>query len=87
MPKITNGCTYERTEEFEAISGPLRLATKYELDDLHSRLAESLALRWPSTLKEWDRVTKQAEAANWSSVASGHGYSTVNPGKCIPLNA
>ncbi|EMD38728.1 hypothetical protein CERSUDRAFT_122314 [Gelatoporia subvermispora B] len=41
-------------DDFRAISGILRLATKYIVDSLRKRALAHLCIAWPSALKEWD---------------------------------
>ena len=45
----------------EKIAGPLRLATKYEKDDLRSHLIEILLHDWPQSLNAWDKYQKVLE--------------------------
>jgi len=38
------------------MAGPLKLATKYQVDALRSQIIKHLERDWPSTIDDWDRV-------------------------------
>jgi hypothetical protein len=37
------------------VAGPLKLATKYQVDDLRARIITQLELDWPTTLDSWEK--------------------------------
>jgi len=37
------------------VAGPLKLATKYQVDDLRARIITQLELDWPTTLQGWEK--------------------------------
>lgn len=41
-------------DDFRVVSGILRLATKYIIDELREMALTHLSIAWPSTLKAWD---------------------------------
>lgn len=41
-------------EDFNAVSGILRLANKYEIDKLRCQALDHLSIAWTTTLKNWD---------------------------------
>lgn len=45
----------------KVIAGPMRLAAKYEIDDILSQLAPVLERDWPSKYEDWLRVEKEFE--------------------------
>ncbi|KAJ3484240.1 hypothetical protein NLI96_g5772 [Meripilus lineatus] len=65
-----------RKEKQEAIMGPLRLATKYEMTKLRSHLVNVLLMDWPTTLQEWDDAQ--------SLVQDGGSHCLVHPGTPAP---
>lgn len=54
--------------DFHVLSGVLRLATKYAVDELRRKAIEHLGIAWPSTLKGWDA---REEAARTSEAEAG----------------
>jgi hypothetical protein len=58
------------------MAGPLKLATKYQVDALRSQIIKHLERDWPSTIDDWDRVdddTHKRSAALQSSDGSLDG--------------
>jgi len=65
---ISNLCDLNRTwgdnglEDFETVSGVLRLSHKYLIDPLRTKAIEHLQKAWPSTLEGWDA---REDLARW----------------------
>lgn len=38
----------------DQLVGPLRLATKYDMEELRREIISALVVEWPTTLEEWD---------------------------------
>ncbi|KAF6761667.1 hypothetical protein DFP72DRAFT_627986 [Ephemerocybe angulata] len=70
-------------EDFRVVSGILRLATKYIIDELREMALVHLSVAWPSTLKAWD--LREDIARNYE-IASGcpaahrypHPFAVIN---------
>lgn len=44
------------------VSGPLRLAIKYEIEKLRTRLVHQVVADWPITIHDWDRQQAEFDA-------------------------
>ncbi|KAJ7043554.1 hypothetical protein C8F04DRAFT_1072491 [Mycena alexandri] len=62
-------------EDFQVVSGILRLSTKYIVDSLRAKALAHLCIAWPSTLKGWDAREDVARTFEMETSASGgHFY-------------
>lgn len=59
------------------MDGPLYLSSKYALDDLHGRLAESLRIFYLYRLDRWDTVSEAIYLLDSVTYTSSMG---INPG-------
>src|SRR5882762_2915139 len=65
-------------EDFQVVSGILRLSTKYLCDSLRAKALAHLSIAWPSDLKSWDAREDAARYETDSERATniGHIYPT-----------
>jgi hypothetical protein len=62
-------------EDFRAVAGILRLATKYIIDELREMALAHLSIAWPSTLKAWDLREDLARCHELETACpAGHRY-------------
>ncbi|KAF8518709.1 hypothetical protein BU17DRAFT_76104 [Hysterangium stoloniferum] len=70
-------------EDFENVSGVLRLAHKYMIDALRTKAIEHLQKAWPATLQGWDM---REESARWyNGEWNPHGGRYPHPSRIIDL--
>lgn len=75
-----------KTSTATVLHGPLRLATKYQMDSLRNRFASILQRDWPSSLQGWD--DNEAEIAKESQKLLARGRPGEDapfpePGSCV----
>ncbi|GBE86205.1 hypothetical protein BKA93DRAFT_895291 [Sparassis latifolia] len=62
-------------EDFQVVSGILRISTKYIIDSLRAKALEHLSIAWPLTLKGWDAREDLAHAYELEHASHrGHLY-------------
>ena len=54
MNRSLASATPFRQSTQDQLVGPLRLATKYEMEGLRGEIISALVLEWPKTLEQWD---------------------------------
>jgi len=57
--------------DFQVVSGILRLSTKYIIDSLRAKALAHLSIAWPSTLKAWDVREDLSRSYEMESPAGG----------------
>jgi hypothetical protein len=45
----------------QRLRGPLRLSTKYQVDDVRQHIVSILEAEWPTTLQGWDKLGDERE--------------------------
>lgn len=67
-------------DDFEAVSGVLRLSHKYMVDSLRTKAIEHLHNAWPITLQGWDKREEIARWYNgeWNTGGGRYPHPTVN---------
>lgn len=67
-------------DDFEIVSGVLRLSHKYIVDSLRVKAIEHLHKAWPTTLQGWDAREEIARWHNgeWSPVGGRYPHPTVS---------
>ena len=65
-------------DDFQKVSGILRLSTKYLCDSLRAKALAHLSIAWPSDLRSWDAREDAAryEVDSENPTNSGHIYPT-----------
>lgn len=63
--------------DIATISGPLRLAAKYDFKALHAHATEVLKVYWPTTLSAWDEISDAISDA----IKEGVPWTPINPGQ------
>lgn len=48
-----------RANTTAALLGSLKLATKYQVENLRNIFIQKLQMEWPTTLAKWDALNKQ----------------------------
>ncbi|KAG5644912.1 hypothetical protein DXG03_007464 [Asterophora parasitica] len=80
---------FENQDDFEALAGTLRLATKYNADALRANAIATLEQRYPTTITGWDRVRNSAPPIASTSRALSPFFNTpqTDPDqwKCDPV--
>ncbi|KAF4610588.1 hypothetical protein D9613_006859 [Agrocybe pediades] len=61
-------------EDFRAVSGILRLSTKYLIDSLRAKALVHLSLAWPSDLRTWDLREDVSRGFESEGTGSAHRY-------------
>ncbi|TDL15803.1 hypothetical protein BD410DRAFT_777713 [Rickenella mellea] len=67
------------------VKGILTLATKYEIDNLRSRIIEQIKSDWPSTLSEWDLIESHNKCIQDNDHVSDEEIIQLEPGAAIEL--
>ena len=61
-------------DDFQIVSGILRLATKYLIDSLRAKALAHLHIAWPLDLKAWDAREDVLRSYEVDGFSCGHRY-------------
>ena len=61
-------------DDFQIVSGILRLATKYLIDSLRAKALAHLHIAWPMELKAWDAREDVLRSYEVDRFSRGHRY-------------
>ena len=72
-------------ETISAIHGPLKLATKYKMDQLRERFVNMLQVDWPSKLSKYDQRPANMNNPSWHQSGDGAwSHLRSDPGIAFP---